>query len=90
MMTVEIKTIVMRTIHHIKQIAIRLVFLCSPLTLCTCVLSSNSIRKQCDNNHSVSSQITYSCTQLNHSTTNSEIRILNPLNATISSLSHTD
>ena len=81
--------VLMRTIHHVKQIAIILVFLCSPLNFCLFVLYSNSIHKQCDNNPPVPSQINYSCTRLNNPITNSGIIILNPLNANIPALLHT-
>ena len=76
-------------LHHIKKIAIRPVFICSPLTFCIFVLSSNSIHKQCDNNPSGSSKITYFCKRMSDSIANSEISILNPLKATLPDLSHT-
>ena len=77
-------------LHHTKQIAIRLVFMCYSLTFCLFLLSSNSIHKQYDNNPSGSRQITYLCTWLNYAITNSDIRRLNPLNVTLLTLSHTD
>ena len=79
----------MRIIHHVKLIGIRLVFLCSLLTFCILVLSSNTIHKQCYNNPYGSRQSTHSCTQNNDSITNCEIRILNPLISMILGLLHT-
>ena len=38
-----------RLFHHVKQIAIRTVFWCSPLTLCQFALSVNSIHQQFEN-----------------------------------------
>ena len=70
-------------LHHTKQIVIRPVFLWSPLTFCVFVLYLNSIHKKIDKNLSLSSKITFSCTWLNNSITNSEFIILNPLNATL-------
>ena len=90
MMILEIDFFLVRTIHHVKQNTIKSVFLSSPLTFCMFVFSSNSINKKCDNNPSVSLQSTYPCTQLNYTTTNSYIRSMNHLNATLLALLHTD
>ena len=76
-------------IHHVKLIDIKLVFLCSLLTFCIFVLSSNTIHKQSDNNPYGSRQSTHSFTQFNASITNSEIRILNPFISMIMGLLHT-
>ena len=81
---------VMRTIHHVKKIAIRPVFLWYPLNFSSFLLLSNPIKKQRDKKPSGSMQITYSFTRLKNSITNSEIRSLNPFNATLSSLFHKD
>ena len=82
----------MINIHHFKLIAIRLVFLFSPLTFCFFLFSSNSIHKKIDNNPYGQRQIIYSCTRLNNSIANSDITSLNHLSATIMVLTyaHTD
>ena len=73
-------------LHHFKQILIRPVFWFSPLALCIFSLSLNSIHRQCDINPSSSRQILLLCKRMNNSITNSEIRILGTLNATLPSL----
>ena len=72
-----------------KKIEIRPVFLCSLITFCLFLLSSNSIHKECDNNPPILRQIKYSYKKLNDSITISDIKILNPLNANLPALSHT-
>ena len=77
-------------LHHIKKIAIRPVFICSPLTFCIFVLSSNSIHKQCDNNPSGSRQITYLCKRMKNSIINIDTNILSTLNAILLALLYAD
>ena len=89
MINVELETKCFLTINHVKQIKIGLVFLRSTLTFCIFVLYSNSIQLQCDNNSSGLSQNIYSCTPLNNSIANNEIRSLNPFNYNILNLLHT-
>ena len=84
------KEFVVRTILHIKQSAIILVFLCSPLTFCIFVFSSNLIHKQCDKNSSGSRKIAFSCKVIKNSITNSDISSINPLNAALKSLLRAD
>ena len=78
----------MRTIHHVKQIAIILFFMLFPLTFYLFVLSTNSIHNKYDNNHSGSRKITYLCKIMNNQIINSEIRSLNFFNATLTALFH--
>ena len=77
-------------IHQFKPIKIRPVFMCSPLTFFLFLLSENSIHNQSYNNPSGLRQSNHSCTRLNYSTTNGDIRILNPLGNTLSDLFHTE
>ena len=70
-------------LHHVKEIEIRPVFWCSPITSCFFALYLNSIRKLFDDNRSGSRQITYSCKWMNNSITNSDIISLRTLNATL-------
>ena len=78
----------MRTIHHVKQIAIILFFMLFPLTFYLFVLSTNSIHNKYDNNHSGSRKITYLCKIMNNQIINSEFRSLNFFNATLTALFH--
>ena len=57
----------MKTIHHVKKVKIIPVFLWSPITLCLFVLSSISIKKQCDNYPSSLRKSTYLYTRFSNS-----------------------
>ena len=79
---------VMRKIHHVKLIATILVFLWYPINFCIFVLYPNSTHWQFDNNPIWSRQSTHLCTWMKHLITNTEIRILNPLNTKLLDLFH--
>ena len=70
--------------------SIRPVFTWSPLDLCLFLLSLNYMNKKCDKNRYGLRVSTYLCTRLNNSIANSDIRIPNPLSATLLSVSHTE
>ena len=72
----------MTNIRHIKQILIWQVFTRFYITLCLLVLSSNCMQKQCDSTPSELRRSTYLCPWLIGLISNSDNRILNPLNAT--------
>ena len=75
-------------LHHVKKIAIILVFWCSPITLYQFVLSLNSIPQQCENTHFGLRQSTLLCKRMNYLITNSENNKIGTSNAIFIELSH--